>query len=130
MELSGIIQKTVAQYNNSNADSQLAAKSIAVQVAKKSDIVREPVKIGQVEQLDFKKADERRFNAIRKTVERETVAGSFLLSDSRFTIFKDSKAGQYITRFTNMVNGAVTYVPEPDILKLAGANEAYFEVNA
>lgn len=39
----------------------------------------------------------------------------YVVSDVRFTIFKDS-GGQYITRFTNLRDGKVSYIPEYDIL--------------
>lgn len=45
-----------------------------------------------------------------------TVANYFAVSDTRFTIFRDS-AGQYITRFTNLKDGSVSYYPEPKLLK-------------
>lgn len=39
-------------------------------------------------------------------------------SGMTFSIFKDS-SGQFITRFTNKDTGAVTYIPEPNILKFS-----------
>lgn len=42
-------------------------------------------------------------------------ANSFAVSDQRFTIYKDT-SGQYITRFTSLRDGKVTYMPEPDVL--------------
>lgn len=39
----------------------------------------------------------------------------YAVSDQRFTIFKDS-SGQYITRYTSLRDGRVTYIPEPDML--------------
>lgn len=40
----------------------------------------------------------------------------FVVSDRQFTIFKDA-TGQYITRFTSLRDGKVTYVPEPTLIK-------------
>lgn len=131
MELSGIIQKPVTQHNNSTSEAYAGGKIAATQAVKKSDIVVEPVQIAQVEQMDFKRADDRRLSNIKRTVEREMSSGSFFaVSDNRFTIFKDAKSGQYITRFTSLRDGAVTYVPEPQILKLSGASDSYYEINA
>jgi len=45
-----------------------------------------------------------------------TVANYFAVSDTRFTIFRDL-AGQYITRFTNLKDGSVSYYPEPKLVK-------------
>lgn len=48
----------------------------------------------------------------------------FILGDQRFTIFKDS-TGQYITRFTSLRDGKVTYIPEPQLLTMSqGASSA------
>jgi hypothetical protein len=132
MELSGIIQKPVIQHNNSTSEANAGGKMAAMQAAieQKSDSVKEPVLVPQVEQIDLKRADEKRLNNIKKTVEREMSANVFVVRDNRFTIFKDAKSGQYITRFTSLRDGAVTYVPEPQILKLSGASDSYYEVTA
>lgn len=47
----------------------------------------------------------------------------YAVSDTRFTIFKDS-TGQFITRFTSLKDGAVTYIPEPDIARFIESNRA------
>ncbi len=52
--------------------------------------------------------------------------------DVTFTIFKDS-SGQYITRFTNLRDGKVTYIPEQDILAFLnrmGQQAISVEINA
>lgn len=41
---------------------------------------------------------------------------NYAVSDTTFTIFKD-KSGQYITRYTSLRDGRVTYFPEPQLLK-------------
>lgn len=132
MELSGIVAKPVTQYNNSTSESYAGTKQAVVQanIAQKSDTVREPVEIAKVGQIDFAKADAKRFNNIKNAVEREMTANAYVNGDRRFIIFKDSKSGQYITRFTSLRDGAVTYVPEPQILKLSGESETYFETTA
>lgn len=40
----------------------------------------------------------------------------YALSDHSFTIFKDSE-GKYITRYVSLRDGAITYVPEPTLVK-------------
>lgn len=40
----------------------------------------------------------------------------YAVSDTRFTIYKDS-TGQYITRYTSLRDGKVTYIPEPAMLQ-------------
>ena len=43
----------------------------------------------------------------------------FPVNDVVFTIYKDS-SGQYVTRFTNLRDGKVTYMPEPDLYNFMG----------
>ncbi len=50
----------------------------------------------------------------------QDAANIYVVSDQRFTIFKDA-TGQYITRFTSLRDGKVTYIPEPQLLKSAGS---------
>ena len=41
---------------------------------------------------------------------------TYAISDKSFTIFKDSE-GKYITRYTSLRDGKVTYIPEPALLR-------------
>lgn len=60
----------------------------------------------------------------RQAALKEAAAQAFVLGDQRFTIFKDS-TGQYITRFTSLRDGRVTYIPEPQLLAMSnGSNHA------
>lgn len=52
--------------------------------------------------------------AIREQAVRHA-ANTYVISDQRFTIYKDL-SGQFITRFTSLRDGRVTYIPEPDVL--------------
>lgn len=65
-------------------------------------------------QVDLQTAEQRRLEAIERGA-RE-LANTYAVSDKTFTIFKDS-TGQYITRFTSLRDGRVTYIPEPALLK-------------
>ena len=59
-------------------------------------------------------------NAEAKRFERlEQAANSFAVSDLRFTMYKDA-SGQLITRFTSLIDGKVTYLPEPNVLASLG----------
>lgn len=40
----------------------------------------------------------------------------YAVSDSTFTIYKDAN-GQYVTRFTSLRDGKVTYFPEQELLR-------------
>lgn len=50
----------------------------------------------------------------------------YAVSDARFTIFKDS-SGQYITRYTSLRDGKVTYIPEPNMLQYMESRRAQRE---
>ncbi|MBN8531064.1 MAG: hypothetical protein J0L97_04290 [Alphaproteobacteria bacterium] len=43
---------------------------------------------------------------------------SYPVSDTRFTIFRD-QSGQFVTRFTNLQTGKISYYPEQDMLAFA-----------
>lgn len=58
--------------------------------------------------------DEERFEMVKNSA--QSYKNSYAVSDTTFTIFKDS-SGQYVTRFTNLRDGKVTYIPEPEILQ-------------
>lgn len=57
----------------------------------------------------------------------------YAVSDTTFSIFKD-QTGQYITRFTNLRDGRVTYTPEPQIIqymeRVSNARQALVEIQA
>ncbi len=46
----------------------------------------------------------------------QVAADPFPISDRSFTIFKDA-SGQYVTRYTSLRDGTVTYVPELKLLQ-------------
>ena len=67
----------------------------------------------------LQQAQARREQAVRQA------ANTFVISDQRFTIYKDL-SGQFVTRFTSLRDGKVTYIPEPDVLSWlnqSGKNE-------
>ncbi|MDX1974763.1 MAG: hypothetical protein SFT92_03710 [Rickettsiales bacterium] len=67
---------------------------------------------GGQESVDLKAADARRLQA----VQRQAQANVYVVSDRTFTIFKDA-TGQYVTRFTSLRDGKVTYIPEPNLIR-------------
>lgn len=60
--------------------------------------------------FDPAQMEKRRYEAVKQAAQ-----DTYILGDQRFTIFKDS-TGQYITRFTSLRDGRVTYIPEPQLL--------------
>lgn len=73
---------------------------------------------GQVE-FDAKTAEQTRADTLVRVAEQ--VANVFVIGDRTFSLFKDT-TGQYITRFTSLRDGKVTYIPEPTLLKASGGS--------
>lgn len=69
--------------------------------------------------FNAKAAEEKRQEAIRQAA--QDIANVYVVSDRQFTIFKDV-TGQYITRFRDLRDGRVTYVPEPELFKQQNAS--------
>ena len=46
---------------------------------------------------------------------------TYAVSDTKFTIFKDA-TGQYITRYTSLRDGSITYIPQPVLLRQVQAS--------
>jgi hypothetical protein len=112
-----------------SAEMQVAAQHAESLPVRKSNAVDGQVQIPAVEQIDMRRVDAKRLGDIQQTIKRSGFTDTFAVSDKTFTIFKDS-SGQYITRFTSLVDGSVTYLPEPEILKFSGGSESYYQVTA
>ncbi len=65
--------------------------------------------------VDLQAAEQRRFAAVQRA--SQDIANIYVVGDKRITIFKDL-SGQYITRFTSLRDGMVTYIPEPQLFKI------------
>lgn len=61
-------------------------------------------------------SDDARYEKIAAAV-RKVSANIYPVSDKNFTIFKDA-SGQYITRYTSLRDGRVTYIPEVKMLQM------------
>lgn len=70
---------------------------------------------GGGEGFDAAAAERARYEAVRQAA--RDIANIYVVSDRTFTIFKDV-TGQYITRYYNLRDGRVTYIPEPELLNL------------
>lgn len=73
---------------------------------------------------DVDAGDEQRLAALREAIAR-SMRDAYPVGDRSFTIFKDATTGQFITRFTSLRDGSVTYVPEPEIFKMTGGANAF-----
>ncbi len=60
--------------------------------------------------------EQRRYERVAQAASRLAGGDPFPISDQRFTIYKDS-SGQYITRYTSLRDGRVTYIPEQRLLQ-------------
>ncbi len=108
----------IGPLNNLMNQNFSGANNIAraeVPTVRRSDVETAPVQIPAVENIDIKMVDQKRMEAMRDAL-RKAFSSSYVVSDRSFTIYKDM-TGQYITRFTNLKDGTVTYVPEPEIMK-------------
>lgn len=59
-------------------------------------------------------AEENRYEKVLAAA-RAVAKDAYPISDMSFTIFKDT-SGQYVTRYTSLRTGQVTYIPEPQAL--------------
>ena len=75
------------------------------------------------EQINYsaQAAEQKRAQTVQQTSQQ--ISNAYVLGDQSFTIFKDS-TGQYITRFTSLRDGKVTYIPEPSLYKMGGSSGA------
>lgn len=64
-----------------------------------------------------KEAQAARFAAVRAAAQL-VASNPYPVSDQRFTIYKDV-AGDYVTRFTSLVDGSVKYYPEKSLYEIA-----------
>jgi hypothetical protein len=124
MEITGTI-------NNSQSSNQYitAARAADTPPIKRSDITNEMVRVPAVENTDMSKMDEKRLADMKRVIERNSFKDTFAVRDTSFTIFKD-KEGQYITRFTSLRDGSVTYVQEKDVMAAEGLSSNYMSVSA
>jgi hypothetical protein len=67
-------------------------------------------------------AEQQRYDQVLNA--SQNVAGnSYAVSDKSFTIFKNTD-GQYVTRYTSLRDGKVTYVPEQTLVQIIGPGQA------
>jgi hypothetical protein len=63
----------------------------------------------------FDSIEQKRFEKIR-AASADFFKDFYPLGDKTFTIYKDT-SGQYVTRYTSLRDGKVTYYPESDLLR-------------
>jgi ABC-type Zn2+ transport system substrate-binding protein/surface adhesin len=127
IDLGGV--SSSALLNQQNSAAQSARSDVPDIRASKIDNVK--VEIPAVDKGEQIRPDteDRRFARVEQA-SRKVVSEFFPINDMRFTIFKDG-SGQYITRFTNLKDGSVTFYPEPNLLAAAGAvPDSLYKTNA
>ncbi|MFM9891148.1 MAG: hypothetical protein ACKVOE_11025 [Rickettsiales bacterium] len=72
--------------------------------------------------------DKKRYDAV-EAASQSLFKNSYAVSDTTFSIYKDG-SGQYITRYINLRDGRVTYIPEPQLLQQTGSQSPLFEIKA
>jgi|CXWL01.1.fsa_nt_gi hypothetical protein len=89
-------------------------------VAQKPEASFVPMGAGDSETFDPQVTEQQRLQNVRRASQQ--VADVFVVSDRTFTIFKDV-SGQYVTRFTSLRDGKVTYIPEPNLFRIGGESD-------
>lgn len=80
-----------------------------------------PIGSNDAEVYNPEVADQQRLQTVQRLSQK--ISDVFVVSDRTFTIFKDV-SGQYITRFTSLRDGKVTYIPEPNLFKIGGESDS------
>ncbi len=75
---------------------------------------------GDAAGFDPQIAEQQRFQTVQRLSQQ--IADVYVVSDRTFTIFKDV-SGQYVTRFTSLRDGKVTYIPEPNLFRIGGESD-------
>lgn len=99
------------------------ASSTDIQVAQKQpEQVPESLPTTPSESSTPHDAEQQRYDQVLNA--SQTVAGNtYAVSDKSFTIFKNTD-GQYVTRYTSLRDGKVTYVPEQTLVQIIGPGQA------
>lgn len=114
MDAIGTLQPVTAPSGTTHGAGGTAPQPPAPPRLHGPDHVPPPAKSEEAD-FDLATTESKRYQVVREAAEQ--IANFFVVSDRRFTIFKDA-SGQYITRFTSLKDGRVTYIPEPDLLSL------------
>lgn len=113
----GSVQKSVGQSISSHGLGSSSRNNVAsdVPASSKSQVENKPVKIAAVDKVDIDAIDNKRSEAMLQAM-RQSFRSEYAVSDSSFTIYKDS-SGRFITRVTSLKDGSVSYYPEPEMLR-------------
>lgn len=82
-------------------------------VVKTSDVIPTAPRVKEAT-VDLSAADQKRYAQLMRAAQT-FFKDVYAVSDTTFAIFKDG-TGQYVTRFTSLRDGRVTYIPEPQLV--------------
>lgn len=107
-----------------------AARSGGTEIptVKSSQTVESSLPNPAADKADVATAEQRRFEQVKRAAE-SFFKDVYAVNDQTFTIYKDS-TGQYITRFTSLRDGRVTYIPEPQLLQRSQGGQSLIEIQA
>lgn len=77
-------------------------------------VAANPQPVAEQVTYDANKSDETRYENMKQA--SQMFKDVFVVSDTTFSIYKDVK-GQFVTRITNLRDGSVSYIPEPDMMQ-------------
>ncbi len=93
-------------------------------VAKNNASVEVPVEKPTLEVQASKMREDAGYEAVKQAA--EALKSTFVVSDVRFTIFKDI-AGDYVTRFTSLRDGSVKYYPQKSLFETVKIRNAQMD---
>ncbi len=109
---------------NSNVTSfvgQQAPKATTESDIPKVQTVQQPKEAQDAELQNQQRGPEDRVDTIKRAA-RQFATDTFVVSDTRFTIYKSLEGGEpiYFTRFTSLKDGSVTIVPDKQLFTSIG----------
>jgi hypothetical protein len=115
-----IVSNTGANYGQTpNVNNRQEASAA---VAPKAENAEKDTALNKLQKVtDVTGAEKERLETVIKAAKQ--LSNYYVVSDTSFSIYKDS-SGQFITRFTSLKDGSVTYIPETNManhLKTASA---------
>ena len=99
---------------SSSVFSNARRNDAAIDLAPKAQNADTDPVVKQQQVKDVQASEKNRLETVMRG--SRSYANLFAAGDKKFTIFKDS-SGQFVTRFTNLRDGSVVYIPEPDIVQ-------------
>ncbi len=112
----------INRVNTQSSNPVLSGASNVAVASPKAQNATQGLGLSQTQQVsDTQKTPEQRLDTIVQAA--SAFKDVYAVSDTTFTIFKDS-SGQFVTRFKSLKDGAITYIPEPDISRFVESNNS------